>query len=819
MDPNLLFRIANLISDPLVVLSAEGIVQAANQPFATILGLPSHDLLGQSLTAFVDTPEAEFRQYLRSCLRSPDIALGALDLQSIPGQTRRYRCEGGLLHPRTEDALPLVMLRLRPIEPVVEHFSALTEKIEALNREVARRIQVEQSLRNSEARKSAMLETALDAIVTIDHAGRIVEFNPAAEAMFGYRSQEVIGQMMAELVIPPALRWPHQQAFRRYLDSGDHTILGRRIELMARRADGSDFPVELSVAPIADGPSSMFTAYIRDISEHKANLSALHDQLRLAAFGRDVGLALSQANSLQEMVQQCAWLIVQHLGGAFARIWSVNEREGELELQASAGLYTHLDGDHSRVLIGQFKIGRIAQTQQPYFTNTVLGDPVVHDQVWAEREGMVSFAGYPLVVDGRAIGVMAMFAQHPLSETTLSAMASVAHGIALGMERKRIEEELHRQTQILKTVDQRKDEFLAMLAHELRNPLAPIRTGLEVLQFEDHDNETVALMQQQVDYMVRLVDDLLDVSRILSGRIDLQKQHVQLSSVVSHALSIVQPLMAQHQHELVVSQPQTPVWLDADLARLSQVLSNLLHNAIKYTPSGGRIELATRPQGDQVAVHIKDNGIGINPNFLPELFELFTQADRSPDRSSGGLGIGLTLVRRLVEQHGGSISAYSDGIGHGSEFVVCLPLIEAPAPAAPSEEEPMPVAEDTQPRCRILVVDDNVSSAKVMHRILSARWHHDVELAYDGNAVNEVAQAFQPDIIFLDIGLPGKNGYEVAQELRRQPAFANALLVALTGYGSAQDREQSQAAGFDLHLVKPVTAKVLRQVIRERAHS
>jgi PAS domain S-box-containing protein len=819
MDPHLLFRIANLISNPLVVLSAEGIVRAANQPFATILGLPSHDLLGQSLTAFVDTPEAEFRQYLRSCLRSPDIALGALDLQSIPGQTRRYRCEGGLLHPRTEDALPLVMLRLRPIEPVVEHFSALTEKIEALNREVARRIQVEQSLRNSEARKSAMLETALDAIVTIDHAGRIVEFNPAAEAMFGYRSQEVIGQMMAELVIPPALRWPHQQAFRRYLDSGDHTILGRRIELMARRADGSDFPVELAVAPIADGPSPMFTAYIRDISEHKANLSALHDQLRLAAFGRDVGLALSQANSLQEMVQQCAWLIVQHLGGAFARIWSVNEREGELELQASAGLYTHLDGDHSRVPIGQFKIGRIAQTQQPYFTNTVLGDPVVHDQVWAEREGMVSFAGYPLVVDGRAIGVMAMFAQHPLSETTLSAMASVAHGIALGMERKRIEEELHRQTQILKTVDQRKDEFLAMLAHELRNPLAPIRTGLEVLQFEDHDNETVALMQQQVDYMVRLVDDLLDVSRILSGRIDLQKQHVQLSSVVSHALSIVQPLMAQHQHELVVSQPQTPVWLDADLARLSQVLSNLLHNAIKYTPSGGRIELEARPQGDQVAVHIKDNGIGINPNFLPELFELFTQADRSLDRSSGGLGIGLTLVRRLVEQHGGSISAYSDGIGHGSEFVVCLPLIEAPAPVAASEEEPMPVAEDTQPRCRILVVDDNISSAKVMHRILSARWHHDVELAYDGNAVNEVAQAFQPDIIFLDIGLPGKNGYEVAQELRRQPAFANALLVALTGYGSAQDREQSQAAGFDLHLVKPVTAKVLWQVIRERAHS
>ncbi|MDH3601251.1 MAG: PAS domain S-box protein [Candidatus Tectomicrobia bacterium] len=819
MDANLFLRIANFVPDPLVVLSAAGVVQAANQPFATILDLPLHDLAGQSLMAFLGTPEEDFRQYLRSCLRSPDIALGALDLQSVPGQKRRFRCEGGLLQPRTEDIPALVMLRLRPAELSGERFTALNEKIEALNREVSRRIEVEQTLRNSEARKSAMLETALDAIMTIDHEGRIVEFNPAAEAMFGYRSEEVIGQTMAELMIPPALRWPHQQAFRRYLDSGKGAIFGQRIELTAMRADGSDFPVELAVAPIADGSHPMFTAYIRDITERKANLSAVQDQLRLAAFGRDVGLALSRANSMREMVQQCAWLVVQHLGGAFARIWSVNERDRVLELQASAGLYTDLDGDHSRIPMGRYKIGRIAQTQQPHLTNSVIGDPTVHDQTWAEREDMVSFAGYPLIVDGRTIGVMAMFARHPLSETTLSAMASVANGIALGMERKRIEEELRRQTRLLKTVDQRKDEFLAMLAHELRNPLAPIRTGLEVLQLEGNDSETVVLIQQQVDHMVRLVDDLLDVSRILSGKIDLQKQHVQLSSVVSHALAIVQPFIEEHQHQLVVLQPRAPVWLDADSARLSQVLSNLLHNAIKYTPSGGRIELEARQHGDQIAVHIKDNGIGINPDFLPELFELFTQADRSLDRSSGGLGIGLTLVRRLVEQHGGSISASSVGVGHGSEFVVRLPLVEAPASAAPEAEGQTPVAEDAQPRCRILVVDDNVSSAKVMRRILGGRWHHDVELAYDGNAVGEVAQAFQPDIIFLDIGLPGKNGYEVARELRRQPAFTHTLLVALTGYGSAEDRRKSQAAGFDIHLVKPVTAKALRQVIMERTHS
>jgi signal transduction histidine kinase/CheY-like chemotaxis protein len=600
------------------------------------------------------------------------------------------------------------------------------------------------------------------------------------------------------------------------LDTGKETVLGRRVELMAMRADSSHFPVELAVTPIVNGAQPMFTAYIRDITERKANFSALHDQLRLAAFGRDVGLALSQAKSVREMAQQCTSLMVHHLSGAFARIWSVNDRERVLELQASAGRYTSIDGAHSRLSIGQHKIGIIAQTQRPHLTNSVVGDPLVHDQTWAQREGMVSFAGYPLILDGHTIGVMAMFAQHPLSETTLSAMSSVAHGIALGMERKRIEEELHRQTQILKTVDQRKDEFLAMLAHELRNPLAPIRTGLEVLQLEGNDHDMVALIQQQVDHMVRLVDDLLDVSRILRGKIDLQTQHVPLSSVVSHALAIVQPFMEQHQHQLVISQPQAPIWLHADAARLSQVLSNLLHNAIKYTPTGGRIEIEARQHGEQVTIHIKDNGIGIDADFLPELFELFTQADRSLERSDGGLGIGLTLVRRLVEQHGGSISAHSDGVGRGSEFVVRLPLAEIPASAAPAADDHTLVAVEAPPRYRILVVDDNVSSAKVMRRILGQRQHHDVELAYDGNAACDIAQTFQPDIIFLDIGLPGKSGYEVAHELRRQPAFANTFLIALTGYGSAEDRRRSQEAGFDIHLVKPVTAKVLRQVIMER---
>jgi PAS domain S-box-containing protein len=312
-----------------------------------------------------------------------------------------------------------------------------------IRRDVASRRLADQAVRRSEARKAAIFQSALDAIITMDHEGRIVEFNPAAEQIFGLPHEQAIGHEMASLLIPSALRDRHREGLARYLDTSQGPVLGRRIELSALRADGSEFPIEMAITPISlgEGPP-MFTAYVRDISERKREEVAAHERTRLAKLSADVGTALVREDSLQEMLGRCCEALVLHLNGAFARIWTLENTGDQLVLQASAGLYTHTDGPHGRIRVGQLKIGRIAQDREPHLTNDVTGDPSVSDQDWARREGMVAFAGYPLEIDGQLVGVMAMFARHALTGIALEAMRTVASGIALGIERKRAEEEL-----------------------------------------------------------------------------------------------------------------------------------------------------------------------------------------------------------------------------------------------------------------------------------------------------------------------------------------------------------------------------------------
>lgn len=298
----------------------------------------------------------------------------------------------------------------------------------------------------------AIVESALDCIITIDHRGHIVEFNPAAERTFGHRRAEVLGKQVADLLIPPQLREKHYHGLAHYLATGEGVVINRRIEVPALRADGTQFPAELAVTAIATGGEPMFTAYLRDISARKRQEEIIEEQTRLAAFGRDIGLALNQIASLPDVLRDCVGAMVQHLRGAFARIWTLNEEEQVLELRASAGVYTHTDGPHGRIPVGQFKIGLIAAERQPHLTNAVIGDARVHDQEWARREGMVGFAGYPLMVEGRVVGVMAMFTRHPLSEATVAALASVANGIALGIERKWAEDHLREQRERFHTL-------------------------------------------------------------------------------------------------------------------------------------------------------------------------------------------------------------------------------------------------------------------------------------------------------------------------------------------------------------------------------
>jgi PAS domain S-box-containing protein len=379
----------------------------------------------------------------------------------------------------------------------------------------------------------------------------------------------------------------------------------------------------------------------------------------------------------------------------------------------------------------------------------------------------------------------------------------------------RLEEELRQGKRVLEQADRQKDEFLAMLAHELRNPLAPIPHAIQVLEeFSPPDVDLKwarDVIDRQVQHLTRMVDDLLDVSRISRGKITLQKQLVKLADVISDAVEITRPLIEGRKHELTVSMPPDAMWLDADPTRLAQVVYNLLNNAAKYTEKGGHIWLAVSKEGHEAILRVRDTGIGISPEMLTHVFELFAQLDRALDRSQGGLGIGLTLVRRIVEMHGGSIYAFSEGTGKGSVFEVRLPLpLEKKQGDGDATKTEHAVA--SCPARRILVADDNEDFAECCVRLFRRRGHA-VAFAHDGPTALEVAQSFQPQVAFLDIGLPGINGHEVARQLRHVRGLDHVLLVALTGYGQEEDQRRSLEAGFNFHLTKPTGFKELESLL------
>ncbi len=1063
-------------------------------------------------------------------------------------------------------------------------------------RDVAERRLAEDRLRASEARKAAVLHASLDAIITIDSKGKVVEFNPAAEELFGYAQAEAVGRDMGELIVPDSMRESHRQGMARYLATGVGRVLDRRLEMPARRKDGSEIVVELAITRLAGGDRPLFTGFARDITARRRAEAALAERTRLVALRADVSTALASTDATATALRRCCEALVSHLDVAFARIWTLDEAEQILELRASAGLYTHLDGPHGRVPVGQFKIGRIARTGQPHLTNSVQDDPNVSDPAWARREEMVAFAGYPLAVEGRVVGVAAMFARRPLSEAALTDLSSLAEGMGQYLDRRRAEERVRRQAELLRVTlssigdavlttdasgrvnflngvaqdltgwsheaaegqsveavfnivneqtgeavespvakvlrdgvvvglanhtlliardgtrrpiddsgapiragdemvgvvlvfwdvserrraeeerqllasivenspdyigvadaegkpvyvnragmalvglddlaqvrrsalpdyffpeqwaflaevvlpttqrdgrwsgeltfqhfktgaaipvlsavfrvddpatgkpinlatvtrditerkraeeqlrenerrlrfvmdsmpqkiftatpdgdvdyfnpqwsrftglsfeqirdwgwtqfihpddvaenvrvwkhavatgepfqfehrfrsadgeyrwhlsravaltddggrvlmwvgsntdiheqrqtanelrrlaadlseaDRRKDEFLATLAHELRNPLAPIRNGLQVMRRAGGDSQAVArvrdMMERQLGQMVRLVDDLLDVSRITRGKLELRKEQVELAAVLGSAVETSRPLIEAAGHRFTVTLPPAPVYLDADLTRLAQVVSNLLTNSAKYTERGGRIRLTAERQGDEAVVTVEDTGVGIPADMLPKVFEMFTQVDRSLEKAQGGLGIGLTLVKRLVGMHGGTVEARSEGYGKGSEFVVRLPV----AAAVPAEEtvrrEDAGAGGESVKR-RILVVDDNEDSANSLSLLLRLMGS-EVRTAHDGLAAVAEAAAFQPDVILLDIGMPKLNGYEACRRIREGPGGKRFVIVACTGWGQDEDRRRSKEAGFDFHMVKPVDAAELEKLL------
>jgi signal transduction histidine kinase/CheY-like chemotaxis protein len=444
-------------------------------------------------------------------------------------------------------------------------------------------------------------------------------------------------------------------------------------------------------------------------------------------------------------------------------------------------------------------------------------DAVLH---WQETASVPNgTVAAPLIArNGKPFGYLHLNlkADDSFSADDETALAQLANLAAIAVQNAELYEEL-------RTSNHHKTEFLATLAHELRNPLAPIRNSLQLMEISPQDPQLLeqsrSMIERQVIQMVRLIDDLLDISRISRGKIELRKEHIDLSSVVTAAVEASRPLIDGRHHHLTIDVPKHPIPMYGDATRLSQVVLNLLNNAAKYTTAGGQIRLTVEDSPQSVSIKVRDNGIGIPREMLTQVFEMFTQVDRSLERTEGGLGIGLTLVKRLVELHEGSVEVRSEGEAKGSEFVVTLPKLDSEAIAGDDSRNPLPQApKPGQSLLRIVAVDDNRDAVDSLAKILRMKGH-DVQTAYDGVEALEVVGSFKPRVVLLDIGLPRLNGYEVAQRIRQLPGVGQIVLIAVTGWGQDEDRKRSHASGFDMHLVKPVDPLALDQLIANIVNS
>ncbi len=598
------------------------------------------------------------------------------------------------------------------------------------------------------------------------------------------------------------------EAWRKAHEDGD----AFEIEARMRRHDGVFRWFLLRAVPLKDAAGRVVEWFGSgtDIDERKRS----EENLRFLA---EASVALGEIGDVESTLKRVSQLAVPHFAD-----WS------EVTLREPGGNVRRLVATHwdpkkvkfAEDLERRFPSGESGAAQRVIREGASIFVPEVSDAMLRESASsrehldmvralkLRSSICVPMRTNARTVGAIAFATSESgrvYGEFDLRTCEELARRAAIALENAKL-------VQALKEADRRKDEFLAVLAHELRNPLAPVRNAIEILRATASTSPqlqwTHDVIDRQVRQLSRLVDDLLDVSRITSGKIELRRERVQLSAAVRIALEACRPLIERGGHELTVRTPRHPVWLDADLARVAQVLSNLLNNAAKYTRSGGHIWLTAERSGGMAVVRVRDNGLGIDPSMLTRIFDMFTQAGGSGAHSQGGLGIGLTLVRRLVELHGGCVEAHSDGIGRGSEFVVRLPV--SPVDAANDPQVKDAPGEPQQKR-RILVVDDNRDAADSLCMLLKARGH-EVRVAYDGLEAVGAAVAFRPDVVLLDIGLPKLSGNEAARRIR-EARGDEVLLIAVTGWGQEEDRRRALESGFDHHLTKPVDPAEITRII------
>jgi signal transduction histidine kinase len=583
--------------------------------------------------------------------------------------------------------------------------------------------------------------------------------------------------------------------------------------------DGRRVDVALSVSPIrtADGKIQGASKIARDITPRKRAEAAVRRQTeRLRLLWEAAGVLLT-ADDPDSMLRKVHGMIGPHLGVDAYVSYMVDESGAALRLSSWEGVSSDSARAIARLDFGEGIAGTVAVQRRPVVATHIHQSDDANTRP-LKALGIRACVCCPLVVGDRLLGTLSLAsrAKDRFDDEEVAFIETICQYVTVACERLRLLTEL-------KEAGLRKDEFLAMLAHELRNPLAPIRSAVKVLNLKGSGVPEARwsreIIERQVQHLTRLVDDLLDISRITRNKLVLQKSRIELAVVIGGAVDSSRPLIEQYAHTLTVSLPSRPLYVDGDAVRLSQVFQNLLNNAAKYTERGGRIWLTAERQDDGVVVRVKDTGVGIPHDTLPRLFEMFYQADRSLERAQGGLGVGLTLVRRLVDAHGGRIEARSQGVGKGSEFIVHLPLVTQPADVLVPRTGS---AEQTVSGLRILVADDNRDSADLFALFLGLMGN-DVRTAYDGVTAVEEAERFTPDAVLLDIGMPRLNGEDACRRMRATPWGKNAVLIAVTGWDHEENRRRILDAGFDAHLVKPVDpseiSELLASMLRARRGS
>ncbi len=667
----------------------------------------------------------------------------------------------------------------------------------------------------AESLLAAIVKSSDDAIYSRDLQGRILSWNSGAERLYGYEADEIIGQPI-QLITPADKSEPERAIVERicFYERVEH------FETVRLTKDGRRVDISLSMSPILNSSGQIvgISKIARDITAQKEAeraFVALKDTLaqQLADLWRlhEMCVRLSTTLELEPILNETLGTAVALEGTDLGLLSLCDSEQDTLRVGASCGFSDEFLRAVESVPPGSGCCGTCFAQRQRIIVEDTETDPLFEPyRKLARQAGSRAVHSTPLITrSGKLVGVLSTHFRQPHrpSDREIHLIDLCARQAVDFIENAQLYAQL-------READRRKDEFLATLAHELRNPLAPISNALHILHLSGDmppaTQRVCEIMEQQCNHLVRLVEDLLEVSRFTRGKIDLRKEPVELARVIQSAVDTSRPLIEAAGHQLAISISPEVITLEADPVRLAQIISNLLNNSAKYTEPGGQIWLSAQREGTEVTISVRDTGMGIPAEMLPRVFDMFAQVDPTLKRSQGGLGIGLTLAKNLVQMHGGQIEARSDGLGKGSEFVIRLPVLSAmltavAAPSPPRTTGPLPVR-------RILVVDDTRAAVYILGRLLEALGQ-EVRTAGSAAAALNMIQQERPDVIISDIAMPKMDGYELAHHLRQMPGMEGVVLVALTGYGQDSDRKHARDSGFDYHLVKPVSLNALQELL------